>query len=42
MVIPPDYDDDIKHGRTAAAQVIVDAADPLASTAAIGGASQAG
>ncbi len=42
VIIPPGYNDDIKHGRTAAAQVIVDAADPLASSAAIGGASQAG
>jgi ABC-2 type transport system permease protein len=42
VIIPPGYNDDIKHGRTATAQVIVDAADPLASTAAIGGASQAG
>ena len=42
VVIPPGYNDDIQHGRTATAQVIVDAADPLASTAAIGGASQAG
>jgi ABC-2 type transport system permease protein len=42
VIIPPDYTDDIKHGRTATAQVIVDAADPLASAAAIGGASQAG
>ena len=38
VIIPPDYTDDIKHGRTATAQVIVDAADPLASAAAIGGA----
>jgi ABC-2 type transport system permease protein len=42
VIIPPDYTDDIKHGRTAVAQVIVDAADPLASAAAIGGATQAG
>ena len=42
VIIPPGYADDIKHGRTAAAQVIVDAADPLSSAAAIGGATQAG
>jgi ABC-2 type transport system permease protein len=42
VIIPPGYADDIKHGRTATAQVIVDAADPLASSAAIGGATQAG
>jgi ABC-2 type transport system permease protein len=42
VVIPPDYARDLKRGRTATAQVIVDAADPLASQAAIGGAAQAG
>jgi ABC-2 type transport system permease protein len=42
IIIPPDYASDIKRGRTASAQVIVDAADPLASQAAIGGAAQAG
>ena len=42
VVIPPDYASDLKRGRTASAQVIVDAADPLASQAAIGGAAQAG
>jgi ABC-2 type transport system permease protein len=42
VVIPPDYATDLKRGRTASAQVIVDAADPLASQAAIGGAAQAG
>lgn len=41
IVIPPDFQKDIKRGRTAQAQVIVDAADPLASSAAIGGASLA-
>ncbi len=35
VVIPPDFERDIKRGRTATAQVIVDAADPLASSAAI-------
>ena len=32
VIIPPDYTDDLRHGRTATAQVIVDAADPLASS----------
>jgi ABC-2 type transport system permease protein len=42
VIIPPDYEVDIKRRRTAQAQVIVDAADPLASTAAISGATLAG
>ena len=42
VVIPPDYETDIKRRRTAQAQVIVDAADPLASSAAISGAALAG
>ena len=42
VVIPPDYEVDIKRRRTAQAQVIVDAADPLASSAAISGATLAG
>jgi ABC-2 type transport system permease protein len=42
VIIPPDYEVDIKRRRTARAQVIVDAADPLASSAAIGGATLAG
>jgi len=42
VIIPPDYEVDIKRRRTAQAQVIVDAADPLASSAAIGGATLAG
>ena len=41
IVIPPDFERDIKRHRTAHAQVIVDAADPLASSAAIGGAALA-
>jgi ABC-2 type transport system permease protein len=41
LVIPPEYARDLKRGRTARAQVIVDAADPLASSAAIGAASVA-
>jgi ABC-2 type transport system permease protein len=42
VIIPPDFEADIKRRRTAHAQVIVDAADPLASSAAIGGATLAG
>src|SRR5919199_1103651 len=42
VVIPPDYERDLKRGRTATAQVIVDAADPMASSAAIAGAGLAG
>ncbi|MEO8194793.1 MAG: ABC transporter permease [Gemmatimonadales bacterium] len=41
IVIPPDYMKNIKRGRTAEAQMIVDAADPLGSSAAIAGASLA-
>jgi ABC-2 type transport system permease protein len=41
LVIPPDFANDLKRGRQARAQVIVDAADPLASTAAINAASLA-
>lgn len=42
LIIPPDFTRDVKRGRPAEAQVLVDAADPLASSAAIGGAAQAG
>ena len=42
VIIPPDFEADIKRRRTAHAQVIVDAADPLASSAAIAGATLAG
>jgi ABC-2 type transport system permease protein len=41
LVIPPDYTERIKRGRTATAQVIVDAADPMSSAAAISGAALA-
>jgi ABC-2 type transport system permease protein len=41
IVIPPEFATDIRRGRTATAQVIVDAADPLSSSAAISGASLA-
>jgi ABC-2 type transport system permease protein len=42
IVVPPDYARDVKRGRTATAQVIVDAADPMASGAALSGAALAG
>ena len=42
LIIPPSYETDLKRRRPAHAQVIVDAADPLASSAAIGGAALAG
>jgi len=42
LIIPPEYATDIKRRRTAQAQVIVDAADPLASAAALSGAALAG
>jgi drug efflux transport system permease protein len=38
LVIPPDYARDVLRGRTATAQMIVDAADPQSSAAAISGA----
>ena len=41
LVIPPDFAVDIKRGRTANAQLIVDAADPLSSQSALSGASLA-
>jgi drug efflux transport system permease protein len=41
VIIPPDFANDLKRGRQAQAQVIVDAADPLASAAAINAAAAA-
>jgi len=41
LVVPPDYVERLKRGRGAQAQVIVDAADPLSSTAAINAAALA-
>lgn len=41
LVIPPAFMADLRRGRTAQAQVIVDAADPMASSAAMSGAAQA-
>jgi ABC-2 type transport system permease protein len=42
IVIPPGFNADLKRGRRAQAQVIVDAADPLSSNSAIAGASLVG
>jgi ABC-2 type transport system permease protein len=42
VIIPPDFMRDLRRGHTASAQVIVDAADPLASSAALSGAALAG
>jgi ABC-2 type transport system permease protein len=42
LVIPPGFETDLKRRRTATAQVIIDAADPLASQAAISAAALAG
>jgi ABC-2 type transport system permease protein len=42
LVIPPEYAREIRAGRTATAQVIVDAADPQTSAAAMSGAQLAG
>lgn len=41
VVIPPDFARDLKRGRPVQAQIIIDAADPLSSAAAIGAASVA-
>jgi len=41
VVIPPDFETDLKRRRTATAQVVIDAADPLASQAAISAAALA-
>ena len=35
IIIPPDFTDNIKHGRSGAVQVIVDASDSLAASSAI-------
>jgi ABC-2 type transport system permease protein len=42
IIIPPDFERELKRRREANAQVIVDAADPLASQSALAGAAQAG
>lgn len=41
VVIPPDFAENLKRGRGASAQIIVDAADPMSSSAAISGAALA-
>lgn len=38
LIIPPDFSRQLKRGEPGSAQIIVDAANPLASSAAIGGA----
>ncbi|SDF73456.1 ABC transporter permease [Sporolituus thermophilus] len=35
IIIPPDFSDNIKHGRSASVQVIVDASDSMAASSAI-------
>ena len=42
IVIPPDFERDIRRGKSGQAQIVVDASDPLASNSAISGASLAG
>ncbi|GLC24001.1 ABC transporter permease [Roseisolibacter agri] len=42
VVVPPDYARDLLRGRPAPVQVIVDAADPMASSAALSGAALVG
>ena len=42
IIVPPDFATDLKRGQTAHAQVIVDAADPLSSSAAISAATLTG
>lgn len=42
IIIPPEFASDLKRGQSAQAQVIVDAADPLSSQAAISAATLAG
>lgn len=42
IIVPPEFATDLKRGRSAQAQVIVDAADPLSSAAAISAAALTG
>ena len=42
IIVPPEFTSDLKRGRTAQAQVIVDAADPLSSASAISAAALTG
>lgn len=42
IIIPPDFSENIKHGRSAAVQVIVDASDSMAASSAISAAQMVG
>lgn len=42
IIIPPDFSESLKHGRTASVQIIVDASDSLAASSAIGAAQLVG
>jgi ABC-2 type transport system permease protein len=42
LVIPPEYARDVKRGRPAIAQLVIDASDPLSASAGIAGAAVAG
>src|SRR5688572_17587226 len=42
IIVPPEFATDLKRGQTAHAQIIVDAADPLSSAAAISAAALTG
>jgi len=42
IIIPPDFSDNLRHGRTASAQIIVDASDSMAASSAIGAAQLVG
>lgn len=42
IIIPPDFSDSLKHGRSAAVQVIVDASDSMAASSAISAAQMIG
>lgn len=42
IIIPPDFTDNVKHGRSAAVQVIVDASDSMAASSAIASAQMIG
>lgn len=42
IIIPPDYTENLKHGRSAAVQVIVDASDSMSASSAIASAQMVG
>jgi len=42
IIIPPDFSDNLKHGRTAVVQIIVDASDSMAASSAISAAQLVG